>query len=179
MSKSDFVGEDCKSIMMDFVKLLRDDAEEVLDALVPNIEATLECLCHAGLLSRESVAPGTLEISRALLKCQSDIFRYHNWRRKMTFLQQLECLPHVLESDFIHQHFTSVVLKLIISAVRSLALQLVNKSTKSSYCTDELLLSQHCVIRFQQIFKGKFFGRGRSRSARRPPGPSWCSFATT
>ncbi|XP_018567757.1 serine/threonine-protein phosphatase 4 regulatory subunit 4 isoform X2 [Anoplophora glabripennis] len=110
------LGNDCKIIMMDFVKLLRDDSEEVLDSLVPNVATTLECLCGAGVLSREAVAPGTLEISRALLKCQADIFRYHNWRRKMTFLQQLECLPNVIESDFIHQHFTSVILKLTINA---------------------------------------------------------------
>lgn len=105
--------------MIDFVKLLRDDSEEVLESLVPNIGITLEHLCLAGVLSRETVAPGTLEISRALLKCQADIFRYHNWRRKMTFLEQLECLPNVIESDFIHQHFTSVILKLTINAVSS------------------------------------------------------------
>lgn len=103
--------------MMDFVKLLRDDSEEVLDSLVPNIGTTLEFLCVGGVLSRENIAPGTLEVSRALLKCQADIFRYNNWRRKMIFLEQLECLPNVIESDFIHQHFTSVILKLTINAV--------------------------------------------------------------
>ncbi|KAJ8919708.1 hypothetical protein NQ315_006236 [Exocentrus adspersus] len=110
------LGNDSKMILMDFVKLLRDDAEEVLDSLVPNIGPTLEYLCMAGVLSRDSVAPGTLEVSRALLKCQAEIFRFHNWRRKMIFLQQLECLPNIIESDFIHQHFTSVILKLTISA---------------------------------------------------------------
>ncbi|KAJ8938537.1 hypothetical protein NQ318_016907 [Aromia moschata] len=111
------LGNENKYIISDLIKLLRDDAEEVLDSLVPNIGVTLELLCTSGVLSRENATQCNLEISRALLKCQAELFKYHNWRRKLAFLQQLEHLPNCMPSDFIHQHFTSVILKLTIDGV--------------------------------------------------------------
>lgn len=99
------------------MKLLRDEAEEVLDALVTNIATTLELLTETGILCVENVTQNTIEIARALLKCQVEIFKYHNWRRKTNFLQQLECLPMCMPNDFIHQHFTQVVAALSLDAV--------------------------------------------------------------
>ncbi|XP_023021744.2 serine/threonine-protein phosphatase 4 regulatory subunit 4 isoform X2 [Leptinotarsa decemlineata] len=110
------LDKESKLIVIDIVKLLRDDAEEVLDVLVPNIGNTLELLASTGILSREQTSQTTLEIGRALLKCQVEIFRYYNWRRKMEFLKQLEQLPICVSADFIHQHFAPLVLKLTVEA---------------------------------------------------------------
>ncbi|CAH1119724.1 unnamed protein product [Phaedon cochleariae] len=110
------LGKECKIIVPDIVRLFRDDAEEVLEVLVPNIGPTLQLLCSAGILTRENNTQYTLDIGRALLKCQTEIFKYYNWRRKMGFLEQLECLPTVVPADFIHQHFTPMVLKLTVEA---------------------------------------------------------------
>lgn len=99
------------------MKLLRDDSEEVLDSLVPNIGNTLDLLTASGVLSRDTTSQATLEIGRALLKCQVEVFKSHNWRRKELFLTQLEHLPMCMNSEFIHQHFTPVILKLTEEAV--------------------------------------------------------------
>lgn len=112
-----FIGKDSKFTVPDFVKLLRDEAEEVLDALVPNIGMTLELLTATGILSVENSSQSTIDIARALLKCQVEIFKYHNWRRKMNFLRQIECLPNCMPGDFIHQHFTQVIASLSLDAV--------------------------------------------------------------
>lgn len=112
------------------MKLLRDESEEVLDALVPNISSTLECLTLTGVLSVDNSSQITIEIARALLKCQVEIFKYHNWRRKRNFLQQIECLPNCMPGDFIHQHFTQVVVALSLEAVSNFIyslLYLINK----------------------------------------------------
>lgn len=103
--------------MLEFVNLLKDDAEEVLDALVPNIGATLDVLTTTAILSNEVSSQETIEIARALLKCQVEIFKYHNWRRKINFLKQIECLPNCMPGDFIYQHFTQVIIALSVEAV--------------------------------------------------------------
>ncbi|KAG5882164.1 hypothetical protein JTB14_002888 [Gonioctena quinquepunctata] len=110
------LSKECKFITNDIINLIRDDAEEVLDVLVPNIGATLELLAVNGVLSREHTSQCTLDVGRALLKCQVEVFRYYNWRRKMEFLEQLERLPICVSADFIHQHFTPLVLKLTVEA---------------------------------------------------------------
>lgn len=99
------------------MKLFRDDAEEVLEMLVPHIGETLQQLCINGVLSRESSTPSTLEITRALLKCQVELSKTHNWRIKTEFLQQMEYLTNCIPSDFIHQHFTPVMLNCVLEAV--------------------------------------------------------------
>lgn len=95
---------------MDIVRLLRDDAEEVLQTLVPNIGTTLVELCKSGILSKERADQATMEIGRAMLKCQLELTKGYNWRLLSTYLAQLERLPQAIPSDFIHQHFTPVVL---------------------------------------------------------------------
>lgn len=111
------LGKDSKLVVSDFVKLLRDESEEVLDALVPNISTTLDCLTSSAALSVDNSSQITIEIARALLKCQVEIFKYHNWRRQKIFLEQIECLPNCMPGDFIHQHFTQVVVALSLEAV--------------------------------------------------------------
>ncbi|XP_044272773.1 serine/threonine-protein phosphatase 4 regulatory subunit 4-like isoform X3 [Tribolium madens] len=110
------LGPQCKIIKDDLIKLLRDDAEEVLQLLVPHVGPTLELLCANGVLSRESNTPACLEIARALLKCQNELAKSYNWRIKSNFLQQLERLPFCMTSDFIHQHFSPVILNCVLEA---------------------------------------------------------------
>ncbi|RZC35879.1 serine/threonine-protein phosphatase 4 regulatory subunit 4-like, partial [Asbolus verrucosus] len=110
------LGPQCKIIKDDVVKLLRDDAEEVLQMLVPHVGMTLELFCANGVLSRETTLPPSLEIARALLKCQIELSKSFNWRIKTNFLQQMERLPNCLPSDFIHQHFSPVVLNCVLEA---------------------------------------------------------------
>ncbi|EEZ99847.2 hypothetical protein TcasGA2_TC002629 [Tribolium castaneum] len=110
------LGPQCKIIKDDLIKLLRDDAEEVLQQLVPHVGPTLELLCANGVLSREANTPACLEIARGLLKCQNELAKSYNWRIKSNFLQQLERLPFCMTSDFIHQHFSPVILSCVLEA---------------------------------------------------------------
>ncbi|XP_050517293.1 serine/threonine-protein phosphatase 4 regulatory subunit 4-like isoform X3 [Diabrotica virgifera virgifera] len=110
------LGVDSKIILIDFLKLIRDDSEEVLDALVPNIGPILVMFTSVGVLSRDKTTQATLDIGRGLLKCQVEIYSNYNWRRRMAFLVQLEDLPTCMPSDFIHQHFTPLVLKLSLES---------------------------------------------------------------
>jgi hypothetical protein len=85
--------------------------------LVPHVGSTLELLCANGVLSRETSLPSCLEITRALLKCQMELSKCYNWRIKSNFLQQMERLPNCMPSDFIHQHFSPVILNCVLESV--------------------------------------------------------------
>ncbi|XP_050303781.1 serine/threonine-protein phosphatase 4 regulatory subunit 4-like isoform X2 [Anthonomus grandis grandis] len=99
-----------KVVVIDLTKLLRDEDEEVLQALVPNLGRILELFTSTGVLQREIPVQSTLDIGRAMLKCQHEAFRTNNWRMKESLLIQWERLPNCFPSDFIHQHFSPVVL---------------------------------------------------------------------
>lgn len=101
------------------VRLLRDDAEEVLQMLVPHIGLTLESFCIFGTLSKESASHATLEVGRALLKCQVELAKGTNWRLLTHFLHQMEHLPNCMPADFIHQHFTPNIMNIAVAGVRT------------------------------------------------------------
>ncbi|GJQ83912.1 hypothetical protein Trydic_g19850 [Trypoxylus dichotomus] len=104
------LGAQNRMLKADFVRLLRDDAEDVLQMLVPNLKSTLSLLAQFGFLSKDRTDQTTMEISRAVLKCQIELAKGYNWRLLATFIEQLECLPLCMPSDFIHQHFTPIIL---------------------------------------------------------------------
>ncbi|XP_066254685.1 serine/threonine-protein phosphatase 4 regulatory subunit 4-like [Euwallacea similis] len=104
------LGPTNEIMVLDFTKLLKDEDEDVLQALVPNISHILELFSNSNVLQREVAVQATLDIGRAMLKCQSEVFRTNNWRMKESLLMQWECLPNCFPSDFIHQHFSPVVL---------------------------------------------------------------------
>ncbi|XP_066151407.1 serine/threonine-protein phosphatase 4 regulatory subunit 4-like [Euwallacea fornicatus] len=104
------LGPTNEIMVLDFTKLLRDEDEDVLQALVPNISHILELFSNSNVLQREVAVQATLDIGQAMLKCQSEVFRTNNWRMKESLLMQWECLPNCFPSDFIHQHFSPVVL---------------------------------------------------------------------
>ncbi|KAH1003705.1 hypothetical protein HUJ04_003578 [Dendroctonus ponderosae] len=108
------LGPSNKIVVIDFTKLLRDEDEEVLQALIPNVANIMELFTATNVLQREIPVQATLDIGRAMLKCQNEAFRTNNWRMKECLLMQWERLPNCFPSDFIHQHFSPVVLNATI-----------------------------------------------------------------
>lgn len=77
-------------------------------------------LNQQGILIKDKADQSTMEIGRALLKCQLELTKGYNWRLLTTLLQQLERLPDCMPADFIHQHFTPVVMGNVINGVSTL-----------------------------------------------------------
>ncbi|CAG9855810.1 unnamed protein product [Phyllotreta striolata] len=174
------LGAGSQVIIPDILKLIRDDSEEVLDVLIPNIGNTFTFLANAGFLSKEQTTQTTIDMGRALVKCQTEIFKYHNWRRKRSFLEQLEKLPNCTPSDFIHQHFTPLILKLTIEGARPVRTQAartllfflkhnvkdnhrkwIKESLISTLCNSESCYNRHIFVNMCheaiQVFSWKYF----------------------
>ncbi|KAI4494467.1 hypothetical protein M0802_008959 [Mischocyttarus mexicanus] len=92
-------------IKADFIKLLKDDPEEVLQKLVPNISSTLESLVQSQTIGTDRVDSTLMEILKALLICEAEIASTHNWRLASTMHAQLEILPKCFPSDIIYSYF--------------------------------------------------------------------------
>lgn len=99
------------------MRLLKDDAEEVLQMVVPHISSILDLFCTHGLISRENVNQSTLDVCRSLIKCQMEITKGTNWRLLTKLLYQLEYLPNCIPGDFIHQHFTPSLVNITVAGV--------------------------------------------------------------
>lgn len=99
-----------KNLRTDIVRLLRDDAEEVLQALVPGLGKTLVSLQTYGILSREKQDMCTVDVGRAMFKCHMELTKGYNWRLLCLLLEQMEQVPLCMPSDFIHQQFTPSVI---------------------------------------------------------------------
>ncbi|KAK9891382.1 hypothetical protein WA026_014624 [Henosepilachna vigintioctopunctata] len=107
------LGVQCRMIKSDIVRLLRDDADDVLYMVIPKLGITLETLANYGLLSKEASTQTSLEIGRAVLKCHMELSKGVNWRMQTDLLSQLEHLPNCFPSDFIHQHFTPIIFAIL------------------------------------------------------------------
>ncbi|KAI4495206.1 hypothetical protein M0804_001407 [Polistes exclamans] len=103
-------------IKADFIKLLKDDPEEVLQKLVPNISSTLECLIQSQTIGPDRVDSTLMEILKALLICEAKIASTHNWRLASTMHAQLEILPKCFPSDIIYSYFVPLVSFRILNA---------------------------------------------------------------
>ncbi|KAK2579505.1 hypothetical protein KPH14_010813 [Odynerus spinipes] len=103
-------------IKADFVKLLKDDPEEVLQRLVPYISSTLESLLRSQIIGTDRVDSNLMEIGRALLKCEAEIASTNNWRLASTMHAQLEILPKCFPSDFIYSYFVPMASSRILHA---------------------------------------------------------------
>ncbi|KAF5297424.1 hypothetical protein FQR65_LT01355 [Abscondita terminalis] len=170
-----------KMLKSDFVRLLQDDSEEVLNAIVPHLGSTLELFSKFDTLSRLNITSATMEVGRALLKCQYELIAGNNWRLSTMFLHQLEHLPNCMPSDFIHQHFTPVLLTCAvegrarpvrIQAGRTLLIylryngkemqrrwlreNLVSQLCRSSSCYTRLIYIKICASA-KDIFSDKYF----------------------
>lgn len=71
-----------------------------------------------GILTKDKADQATIEIGRALLKCQLELTKGYNWRLLTSLLLQQEYLPNCMPADFIHQHFAPVVLSNVINGVK-------------------------------------------------------------
>ncbi|XP_071050484.1 serine/threonine-protein phosphatase 4 regulatory subunit 4-like isoform X2 [Onthophagus taurus] len=171
----------CKTLKADIVRLLRDDAEDVLQMLVPTLSNTLQLLAQNGYLSRDRTDQTTMEIGRALLKCQIELSKGYNWRLLVTFLQQMECLPKCIPGDFIHQHFSPMILgtatngrskPIVYQATRTLLvfLRYNGKENQQKWMRDSLInqfcYSDNCYTRqtfvkicfaVLEVFSSKYF----------------------
>ncbi|XP_076756066.1 serine/threonine-protein phosphatase 4 regulatory subunit 4 isoform X3 [Xylocopa sonorina] len=92
-------------IKTDIIKLLKDDSEEVLQGLIPNIGLTLDSLAESQTIGQDRMDSAVMEIGRALLKCESEVAATHNWRLTSLMHSQLEILPKYFPSDFIYSYF--------------------------------------------------------------------------
>ncbi|XP_019864852.1 serine/threonine-protein phosphatase 4 regulatory subunit 4 isoform X2 [Aethina tumida] len=104
------LGPECKNVKGELVKLLRDETEDVLGALIPSLAEILMHFEAYNILSREAVTMLCFDLYRALVKCHLELFSGHIWRMQEQYLAQLECLPFCLPSDFIYQHFVPFIL---------------------------------------------------------------------
>ncbi|GFG30947.1 hypothetical protein Cfor_04044 [Coptotermes formosanus] len=103
------LGSASSVLKSELITLLRDDAEEVLQVLVPHLGKTLVLLAKAGTFSPDFMDSGALDIGQALVKCEAEISMTTNWRLHAMTLGQFECLPHCVPSDFIYSHFIPII----------------------------------------------------------------------
>nr|XP_012225354.1 PREDICTED: serine/threonine-protein phosphatase 4 regulatory subunit 4-like isoform X2 [Linepithema humile] len=110
------LGPKCARIKENLIKLLKDDSEEVLQGLIPNIGLTLECLIDSQTIGMDKVDSTLMEIGKALLKCEAVIAGTHNWRLASLMHAQLEILPKCFPSDFIYSYFVPMAFSRILHA---------------------------------------------------------------
>lgn len=101
----------------EFVRLLRDDAEEVLRMLVPQLTKSFELFVQTGVLAVDKVTPSSVEISKAILKCLAQLKKGYNWRLLCLYLKQLEFLPKCFRADQIHNDFTPAIVQCAVKGV--------------------------------------------------------------
>nr|XP_012145699.1 PREDICTED: serine/threonine-protein phosphatase 4 regulatory subunit 4-like isoform X1 [Megachile rotundata] len=110
------LGPQSGRITTDIIKLLKDNSEEVLQGLVPNLGVTLDCLAESQIIGIDRVDTTVMEIGRALLKCESEIASTHNWRLAVLMYSQLEVIPKYFSSDFIYSYFVPMAFFRILHA---------------------------------------------------------------
>ncbi|XP_015126876.1 serine/threonine-protein phosphatase 4 regulatory subunit 4 isoform X1 [Diachasma alloeum] len=100
----------------DFIKLVKDDNEQVLQGIVPHIGEILQLFVESQTISKDSIDLPVMEVGRALLKCEGEIFSTNNWRLSSLMFQQLEVLPKCFPSDYIYNYFVPVVVNRALKA---------------------------------------------------------------
>lgn len=103
-------------IKNDLIKLLKDDNEEVLQGLIPHVSETLELFVQSQTISKDTIDLPVMELGRALLKCEGEIFNTNNWRLSSLMFQQLETLPKCFPSDYIYTYFVPLALNRALKA---------------------------------------------------------------
>lgn len=105
-------------IKNDFIKLLKDDNEEVLQGLIPHVAQMLELLVQSHGIGTEQIDSSVIELGRALLKCEGEILNTNNWRLSSSIFEQFEILPKCFPSDYIYTYFTPLSISRALNAVR-------------------------------------------------------------
>ncbi|XP_039285286.1 serine/threonine-protein phosphatase 4 regulatory subunit 4 [Nilaparvata lugens] len=105
------LGKSNGFILKEFIKLLNDDSEDVLQALIPNIRKCLESFSESENFSPEVVDDKSIELTRSLFTCESEVLATYNWRLQTEFFKQLEVLMRCLPSSFIYSQFVQLLRK--------------------------------------------------------------------
>ncbi|XP_044595506.1 serine/threonine-protein phosphatase 4 regulatory subunit 4-like isoform X2 [Cotesia glomerata] len=100
----------------ELIKLLKDDNEQVLQGLIPELSKTLELLIQSQSVGIEQLESSVVDMGKALLKCENEIFNTNNWRLSKLMLEQLEILPKCFPSDYIYTYFVPVTLNRALNA---------------------------------------------------------------
>ncbi|KAJ8681033.1 hypothetical protein QAD02_016820 [Eretmocerus hayati] len=108
------LGSKSGLIKPELIRLLKDGHEEVLQGLIPNISIILENLLQNQLLDYSESS--TVDLGRALIKCEAEVSRTNNWRLSALMLNQLEVLPKCFPSDFIYTYLVPNVTKKVLYA---------------------------------------------------------------
>ncbi|XP_015605533.1 serine/threonine-protein phosphatase 4 regulatory subunit 4 isoform X4 [Cephus cinctus] len=140
------LGQDLGLINADLIKLLKDDAEEVLQGLVPHLATTLELLVQSQVIGTDQIDSTVMELGRSLLKCESEIARTNNWRLSELMFSQLEILPKCFPSDFIYTYFVPVALNRAANA-RPIPIRLAAARTLLIYLRYNLKSTQRVELR--------------------------------
>ncbi|RZF43186.1 hypothetical protein LSTR_LSTR014701 [Laodelphax striatellus] len=105
------LGKSNGFILKEFIKLLNDDSEDVLQALIPNIKKCLESFSQSENFSPEVVDDKSIELTRSLFACESEVLATYNWRLQTEYFKQLEVLTRCLPSSFIYTQFVQLLRK--------------------------------------------------------------------
>ncbi|XP_018319202.1 serine/threonine-protein phosphatase 4 regulatory subunit 4-like isoform X2 [Agrilus planipennis] len=147
---SDLIGSRNNTLKPELINLLKDDVDEIVQALVMNLDLTLQSFTTQRYLSKRNSEPMTLEIGNALLKCQNHLVKGNNWRLLTNFLNRLQYLTNCMPSDYLHQNFTPTILNIAtegrakpvrLEACRTLLWFLSNnvKETQRQWLRDSLI----------------------------------------
>jgi len=109
------LGKSSHRLKKEFLAVLKDDSEEVLEGLVPSLSAILLSLLSSGSIKKDTVDSSTVEFIRTLIKCEGILSSNHNWRLYTMFLKELEVLHHIFTSDIIFNNFISLFFKRLMS----------------------------------------------------------------
>ncbi|KAL1121949.1 hypothetical protein AAG570_003357 [Ranatra chinensis] len=173
--------KNCAILKPDFLRLLKDESEDVLEGLIPNITECLSHFVRNGVFGHALMDPSTSELVRSLMKCESVIAGTHNWRLHTTLFEQFECLYSVLPSDILFANFVTLlfnravptrlaVVKTLLVILRYLPKaqqrseirnRIINDLCMSRSFYDRMMFVRSCDVMFDKFsttyFKEHFF----------------------
>ncbi|XP_014250273.1 serine/threonine-protein phosphatase 4 regulatory subunit 4-like isoform X2 [Cimex lectularius] len=96
----------------DFLQLMYDEGDEVLEAFVPNINIIIDNFIKTGVYKTEATTKETImDLSKALLKCEGLISSWHNWRLYSSFMDQITMLHKINSPDSLFNNFVTLLFK--------------------------------------------------------------------
>ncbi|KAF6208321.1 hypothetical protein GE061_016775 [Apolygus lucorum] len=107
------LGSNNPSIRTNFIKMLNDDSEEVLDGLVPQLNTIISMLTQNEFFNPKMEISLISELTPVLLKCEGLVSTSRNWRLYCTFLSQIRILADILAPEVLHADYTRLLLNRI------------------------------------------------------------------
>ncbi|XP_058804971.1 uncharacterized protein LOC131672055 [Phymastichus coffea] len=139
-----------KSILIkaELIRLLKDSNEEVLQGLIPHVSEILDVLQQNQVIGADQTDASTIDLGRALIKCESEVSSTNNWRLSALMLNQLEILPKCFSSDFIYTYVVPIIRKRVLYS-RPLPVRLAAGKTLLIFLRYNLKSQQRVDIRNQ------------------------------